>query len=211
MSDINNDVKYHLDNTKRKHIHSGSKVDIVLKKDQKLGKLTSGYVKDILTNKQNHPRGIKVRLDNNQVGRVQKIYNNYNNINNKFLINLNQLLFSPEFKNIPLCLVLPNYVYYQNTRDPDPAVKNIINYIYNHNLDKNLNIHTIRGFIPEDKSLDINIIREKLSKLGNLLKQLHISFFVVSKGASMTSNNNDNLIRKIREEQIRWEKENHFD
>lgn len=46
---------------------------VVLKKDQPTGRLTEGYVKDILTNSSYHPRGIKVRLTDGQVGRVQKI------------------------------------------------------------------------------------------------------------------------------------------
>ena len=48
-------------------------VDIVLKKDQPTGKLTRGRVGRILTNSPYHWRGIKVMLDNGQVGRVQKI------------------------------------------------------------------------------------------------------------------------------------------
>ncbi|MCL4520861.1 MAG: YwbE family protein [Firmicutes bacterium] len=48
-------------------------VDIVLKKDQRTGRLTQGVVKDILTNSPTHPHGIKVRLEDGQVGRVQKI------------------------------------------------------------------------------------------------------------------------------------------
>lgn len=63
-----------MDNKKRKDIHIGATVDIVLKKDQPTGKLTRGTVGRILTNKQYHPRGIKVMLkEENQVGRVQKI------------------------------------------------------------------------------------------------------------------------------------------
>ena len=59
--------------TLRKHIRRGLHVKIVLKKDQPTGKLTEGYVKDILTNSHEHWRGIKVRLYDNQVGRVQEI------------------------------------------------------------------------------------------------------------------------------------------
>lgn len=58
---------------KRADIKPGLKVAIVLKKDQRSGKLTEGVVKDILTNSPSHPHGIKVRLEDNQVGRVQKI------------------------------------------------------------------------------------------------------------------------------------------
>jgi uncharacterized repeat protein (TIGR03833 family) len=59
---------------KRNEIFPGLTVEIVLKKDQRTGKLTKGMVKDILTNSQNHPRGIKVRLADGQIGRVQKTY-----------------------------------------------------------------------------------------------------------------------------------------
>ncbi|HEY9577049.1 MAG TPA: YwbE family protein [Pseudobacillus sp.] len=58
----------------RKDIQPGLKVDIVLKKDQRTGKRTTGTVKDILTNSSSHPHGIKVRLEDGQVGRVQHIY-----------------------------------------------------------------------------------------------------------------------------------------
>lgn len=57
----------------RKDIYAGRTVDIVLKKDQPTGKLTRGIVKDILTNSQFHPRGIKVRLEDGSIGRVQHI------------------------------------------------------------------------------------------------------------------------------------------
>jgi uncharacterized repeat protein (TIGR03833 family) len=57
----------------RSTIKPGLQVEIVLKKDQRTGKLTSGVVKDILTNSANHPHGIKVRLEDGQVGRVKNI------------------------------------------------------------------------------------------------------------------------------------------
>ena len=57
----------------RSRIRPGITVDIVLKADQRTGKLTRGIVKDILTNSATHPRGIKVRLQDGQVGRVQSI------------------------------------------------------------------------------------------------------------------------------------------
>jgi len=57
----------------RKNIRAGLVVDIVLKQDQRTGKLTRGVVKDILTNSPRHPHGIKVRLVDGQVGRVQAI------------------------------------------------------------------------------------------------------------------------------------------
>jgi uncharacterized repeat protein (TIGR03833 family) len=57
----------------RVNIHPGLLVKIVLKRDQRTGKLTEGIVKDILTNSSFHPHGIKVRLEDGQVGRVQEI------------------------------------------------------------------------------------------------------------------------------------------
>ena len=62
-----------LDNKKRINIKAGLKVNIVLKQDQRTGKLTTGIVKNILTNSPTHPHGIKVRLQDGQVGRVQEI------------------------------------------------------------------------------------------------------------------------------------------
>ena len=58
---------------RRADVYPGRLVDIVLKCDQGSGKLTRGTVKNILTNSANHPRGIKVRLEDGQVGRVQVI------------------------------------------------------------------------------------------------------------------------------------------
>ena len=57
----------------RKNIRAGMRVAIVLKQDQRTGRETVGVVKDLLTNSANHPHGIKVRLIDGQVGRVQKI------------------------------------------------------------------------------------------------------------------------------------------
>jgi len=62
-----------LSGKKRVDIRAGLKVKIVLKKDQRSGKLTEGIVRDILTNSPTHPHGIKVRLQNGDVGRVQEI------------------------------------------------------------------------------------------------------------------------------------------
>jgi uncharacterized repeat protein (TIGR03833 family) len=58
---------------KRLNIKQGLKVKIVLKQDQKSGKLTEGVVKDILTKSSSHPYGIKVRLTSGDVGRVKEI------------------------------------------------------------------------------------------------------------------------------------------
>jgi uncharacterized repeat protein (TIGR03833 family) len=54
-------------------IKTGQQVQIVLKKDQRSGKLTQGVVKDILTKSPTHPHGIKVRLESGAVGRVKQI------------------------------------------------------------------------------------------------------------------------------------------
>ena len=60
----------------RTNIKPGMTVLIVLKQDQATGKLTKGIVKDLLTKSPNHPHGIKVRLQDGQVGRVKEIINN---------------------------------------------------------------------------------------------------------------------------------------
>ncbi len=57
----------------RKDIRPGMAVAIVLKKDQRTGKLTRGVVKDLLTKSAFHPHGVKVRLEDGQVGRVKLI------------------------------------------------------------------------------------------------------------------------------------------
>ena len=55
----------------RDEIKPGMTVLIVLKKDQRSGKLTQGVVKDLLTKSPFHSHGIKVRLEDGQVGRVK--------------------------------------------------------------------------------------------------------------------------------------------
>ncbi|MCE1197833.1 MAG: YwbE family protein [Marinilabiliales bacterium] len=57
----------------RNDIRPGMLVGIVLKNDQRTGKITEGIVKDILTNSSFHPHGVKVRLANGLVGRVKII------------------------------------------------------------------------------------------------------------------------------------------
>ncbi|MBS1523325.1 MAG: YwbE family protein [Bacteroidetes bacterium] len=57
----------------RSDIHPGLEVDIILKKDQRSGKRTRGIVKDLLTSSAYHSRGIKVRLEDGQIGRVIEI------------------------------------------------------------------------------------------------------------------------------------------
>lgn len=62
-----------MDGRNRGNIKPGIEVAIVLKEDQRSGELTDGIVKDILTNSQFHPHGIKVRLTTGEVGRVKQI------------------------------------------------------------------------------------------------------------------------------------------
>lgn len=57
----------------RSKIKPGLKVHIVMKKNQRTGILTEGIVKNILTNSSSHPHGIKVRLTDGKIGRVQSI------------------------------------------------------------------------------------------------------------------------------------------
>jgi uncharacterized repeat protein (TIGR03833 family) len=63
-----------MDGSVRSSIKPGSKVSIVLKKDQRTGALTEGTVKRILTNSPTHPHGIKVELESGQIGRVKIIH-----------------------------------------------------------------------------------------------------------------------------------------
>ena len=60
-------------NYKRSDIKAGMLVKIIMKADQRTGELTEGIVKNILTNSQKHPHGIKVRLETGEVGRVKEI------------------------------------------------------------------------------------------------------------------------------------------
>ena len=62
-----------MNGTKRTDVKIGTLVKIVMKEDQRTGKLTEGIVKDILTNSPKHPHGIKVRLESGEVGRVKEI------------------------------------------------------------------------------------------------------------------------------------------
>lgn len=62
-----------MDGTRRADVKPGLHVAIVLKHDQRTGKLTEGIVRDILTSSANHPHGIKVRLVSGQIGRVKRI------------------------------------------------------------------------------------------------------------------------------------------
>ena len=57
----------------RVKISPGLHVRIVLKKDQRSGKLTEGIVKDVLTKSPTHPYGIKVRIESGEIGRVKEV------------------------------------------------------------------------------------------------------------------------------------------
>ncbi len=63
-----------MNGTKRADIEPGLRVAIVLKADQRSGKLTEGVIEDILTKSPTHPHGIKVRLTDGRVGRVKEIH-----------------------------------------------------------------------------------------------------------------------------------------
>ncbi|HXG83280.1 MAG TPA: YwbE family protein [Pyrinomonadaceae bacterium] len=58
---------------RRENIRAGIRVAVILKQDQRTGRRTVGIVKDLLTSSPTHPHGIKVRLTDGQVGRVQEI------------------------------------------------------------------------------------------------------------------------------------------
>ncbi len=62
-----------MDGRNRKDIRPGLRVAVVLKQDQRTGKRTLGVVREILTSSSYHPHGIKVRLVDGQIGRVQEI------------------------------------------------------------------------------------------------------------------------------------------
>ncbi len=68
-----------MDGRSRRDIRPGLRVAVVLKNDQRTGKRTLGIVKDILTSSSSHPHGIKVRLTDGQVGRVQEILGDVRN------------------------------------------------------------------------------------------------------------------------------------
>ena len=59
-----------MDGKNRENVKPGITVAVILKKDQRSGVKTEGVVKDLLTNSKFHPHGIKVRLEDGQVGRV---------------------------------------------------------------------------------------------------------------------------------------------
>jgi uncharacterized repeat protein (TIGR03833 family) len=62
-----------MDGRERKDVRPGLTVDVIMKQDQRTGRLTRGVVKDVLTKSSNHPHGIKVRLETGEVGRVKAV------------------------------------------------------------------------------------------------------------------------------------------
>lgn len=66
--------KSSMDGRNRADVRLGQRVSIVLKRDQPTGKLTEGIVSRILTNSSFHPHGIKVQMEDGQVGRVKEIH-----------------------------------------------------------------------------------------------------------------------------------------
>lgn len=62
-----------MNGTERKNIKPGTRVKVVQKQHQRTGILTEGIVKDLLTNSAVHHRGIKVRLQDGTIGRVQEV------------------------------------------------------------------------------------------------------------------------------------------
>ncbi|MBC5737629.1 MULTISPECIES: YwbE family protein [Oscillospiraceae] len=57
----------------RADVKVGARVQVVRKADQPTGRLTEGVVMRLLTRSSFHPHGIKVMLEDGQVGRVQEI------------------------------------------------------------------------------------------------------------------------------------------
>lgn len=62
-----------MNGTRRADIKPGIEVMVELSEDKRTGRLTGGRVKEILTSSPNHPHGIKVLLENGQVGRIKQI------------------------------------------------------------------------------------------------------------------------------------------
>jgi uncharacterized repeat protein (TIGR03833 family) len=103
----------------RSDIKRGLEVDIVLKADQRTGKLTRGIVADILTSSSVHPRGIKVRLADGQVGRVQNVVLKTNKIAVTILKATEKDFFG--IKNLSAILNLPETVKEEKIKE---VVKN---------------------------------------------------------------------------------------
>lgn len=75
---LNPKVGIQMKGNNRANVKIGATVSVVLKEDQRSGQLTEGVVTRVLTNSANHPHGIKVRLEDGQVGRIKKIHDDSN-------------------------------------------------------------------------------------------------------------------------------------
>ena len=62
-----------MNGTKRSNVKPGAHVKIVLKEDQQSGKLTEGYVEEVITKSVEHSFGIKVRLATGEIGRIKEM------------------------------------------------------------------------------------------------------------------------------------------
>jgi uncharacterized repeat protein (TIGR03833 family) len=62
-----------MEGTRRADVRPGIDVMVELSEDKRTGRLTGGKVKEILTSAPVHPHGIKVRLENGQIGRIKQI------------------------------------------------------------------------------------------------------------------------------------------
>jgi len=218
------EIKNLFDNTHRGDITPGATVLIVLKKDQKTGKLTKGVVQDVLTHSQDHHRGIKVRLQDGQVGRVQKVLDyptksSNNEPHNKSIITSSDTtqeeqnckdILNNLFSDLPYCLVTPNYVFYQNTKDPERGVQNTIDNIYKIKS-KFRNIRNMsKSLLPNNDKITLSEIREKTKTLIFFLKFKKISFFFVTKKVSAIHNEDSYMLKALRGLHQDWERKNGF-
>ncbi len=73
MFDIKQFSSENMNGTRRADVKAGIEVLVELAEDKRTGRLTGGIVKEILTSSPNHPHGIKVMLENGQVGRIKQI------------------------------------------------------------------------------------------------------------------------------------------
>jgi uncharacterized repeat protein (TIGR03833 family) len=62
-----------MEGTRRDDVKPGISVMVELTVDKRTGRLTGGKVKEVLTSSPTHPHGIKVMLENGEVGRIKQI------------------------------------------------------------------------------------------------------------------------------------------
>lgn len=153
-----------IDNQIRNRICKGALVDIVLKQDQKTGKLTRGNVKDILTKSPMHHRGIKVRLENGLIGRIQSIIDNNDYYKEKIEEDKEaEEYLNPEDK-------LKNYTS-EDLNKINKDAENIYNQFIN-NMEKEVSDPIIQGLVSDWKNHISNNYYEcnndMLLKLGKM-------------------------------------------